>query len=129
MPRIPWTVTVNRILILVNVLVWLVLGIFIILNTHPALPVPPAMRVIMAFMSFAMAAVLIVLFILLLRGSRPAYYLMLLFFSVAALLTILDQVGVSDIVVLILNILPIFFLVLDRKWYLGVRFAEQPSDE
>jgi hypothetical protein len=125
--RRPWTITANRILILVNIFIWLGLGIIIATNRHPALPIPSAMKAIMAIMSFAMAGILTTLFILLLRGNRGAFYLLLGFFGLTSLLTIFDDVGLSDIVVLILNILPVVLLVWDRRWYLWDNNPSQTS--
>jgi predicted membrane channel-forming protein YqfA (hemolysin III family) len=81
----------------------------------------------MAIMSFAMAGILTTLFILLLRGNRGAFYLLLGFFGLTSLLTIFDDVGLSDIVVLILNILPVVLLVWDRRWYLWDNNPSQTS--
>jgi lysylphosphatidylglycerol synthetase-like protein (DUF2156 family) len=117
----PWTVTLTAVLILLNTLIWLILGIIIAVNAHPALPVPPLMKGIMATMSILMALVLLGLWIFLFRGNRIAYYLILAFFLLTATLTILDDVGVADLVVLTLNIIPVVLLILDRKWYFRPR--------
>jgi hypothetical protein len=114
----PFSVTLTSILIGVNALIWLSLGSIIVVNALPALLVPPALKWIMALLSIGMAAVLLGFFILLQKGNRAAYYLILAFFAVTSLLTIFDDVGLSDIVVLILNIIPIILLIKDRTWYL-----------
>jgi hypothetical protein len=90
-------------------------------NAHPALPVPPALKWIMALLSIGMAGILLGLFVLLRKGNRGAYYLILAFFAVTSLLTIFDDVGLSDIVVLILNIIPIVLLIQDRAWYFQIK--------
>ena len=114
----PFSVTLTSILIGLNALIWLTLGIIIVVNALPALPVPPTLKWIMALLSIGMAAVLLGFFIWLQKGNRAAYYLILAFFAVTSLLTIFDDVGLSDIVVLILNIIPIILLIKDRTWYL-----------
>ncbi|NJD59375.1 MAG: hypothetical protein C3F13_13520 [Anaerolineales bacterium] len=123
----PWTVTLTAVLILLNTLIWLILGIIIAVNAHPALPVPPLMKGIMATISILMALILLGLWIFLLRGNRIAYYLTLAFFLLTATLTILDDVGVADLVVLALNIVPVVLLILDRKWYFRPRVTTQPQ--
>jgi hypothetical protein len=129
MTRRPITVTVNFVLILVNLIIWLGLGIIIAVNAYPALSIPPILKGIMAAMSMGMAGILLILFIFLVRGSHKGFYFTLAFFGVTALLTIFDDVGVSDIVVLIMNIIPIILMILDRKWYLGERSPAEPLSE
>jgi hypothetical protein len=129
MPRRPITVTLNYVFIIVNFIIWLGLGLIIAVNAHPALSIPPVLKGIVAAMSIGMAGILLILFILLIRGSIKAYYFTLAFFGATALLTIFDDVGVSDIVVLIVNIIPIILLILDRKWYLGDRSPAEPQSE
>lgn len=117
----PLSVTITLLFMIINIVVWAVLGIVIAVDAHPALPDIPQMKGIFAFLSLAMAGILICLFIYLLRQNRTAYYLTLAFFVVTALLTIFDNVGYSDIVVLILNIVPIILLIKDRLYYLKGR--------
>lgn len=125
----PLSVTINLVLIPVNILIWLILGIIIAVNAHPALSIPPVMKGIVAGISIMMAGILLILFIFLLRGSHKAYYFILAFFGVTALLTIFDDVGVSDVIVLALNIIPIVLMVLDRRWYFRERIqAELPLE-
>jgi lysylphosphatidylglycerol synthetase-like protein (DUF2156 family) len=117
----PLTVTITLIFIALNILVWLALGIIIAVNALPGLPDLPILKGIMAFLSLAMAGILIVLFIFLLRGSRIAYYLILALLIFTALLAIFDEVGLSDLVVLIINIIPVVLLIKDRPWYLQAK--------
>jgi len=114
----PLTVNVNYAFILLNILIWLVLGVIIAFDVHPALPDIPVMKGIMAGLSLAIACILLVLFIYLYKSNKTAYYLMLAFFAVSSILTILDDVGLSDLVVLLINIIPIVLLLKDRVWYL-----------
>jgi hypothetical protein len=118
MARRPLSVTVTSIFILLNMLIWLALGVIIAAQLHPALSVPPAARGIMTFLSIALAAILLGLFIFLFRGNRAAYFLTLAFFAFTAILTIFDDVGPSDLVVLAINIIPLLLLIKDRAFYL-----------
>ena len=93
MTKRPLTVIVTSIFVLLNLLIWLALGILIATNLHPAKSLPSGTRGIMAFLSFAIAAVLLGLFIFLNKGSRTAYYLILAFFTFTAVLTFFDDVG------------------------------------
>jgi len=116
----PFSVTLTWILINLNAAIWLGLGIIIAINAHPALPVPTALRGILALLSIAMGGILVALFVILRKGSRIAYYLSVAFFVTVALLTFIDDVGLVDIFVLILNLIPIALLIKDRTWYLKV---------
>jgi hypothetical protein len=113
----PISVTLTTILIILNALIWFALGIIIAVNAHPALPAPPELKAILAVFSFIMAGILVGLFVLLKKGNRISYYLTIAFFAVVSLLTIFDDVGLSDIFVLVLNLIPIGLLIKDRKWY------------
>lgn len=116
----PLPVIVTFVFILINIVIWLALGIIIALNLHPSLPDMPVMKGIMAFLSLVMAGILFGLFIFIRKQNRIAYYLTLAFFIFNALLTIFDDVGLADLFVLVLNIIPIVLLVKDRAWYLKV---------
>ena len=117
----PLSVNICFVFILLSILIWLVLGITILVDAHPAIPDVPLMKGIMGFLSLAIDGILIGLFIFLLKRNRIAYYLTLAFFIVTSLLTIFDDVGLSDLVVLIINIVPIVLLIKDRSWYLQVK--------
>jgi lysylphosphatidylglycerol synthetase-like protein (DUF2156 family) len=123
----PRTVTLNYIFILLNALVWLVLGVIIAASLHPALPDQSLLKGIMAFMSFAGAAILLLAFILLLKRKRTGFFLALGFLLVTALLTFFDQVGWVDLLTLVIITVPIILLIKDRDWYLskGLPFTKE----
>ena len=116
----PRTVTIAYVFILANALVWLALGGIVTANIHPALPDATLLKGIMAVMSFIGAGILLVAFFLLLKRRRSGFYLAIGFLIVTTLLTFFDQVGWSDLVVLVINLVPIILLVKDRNWYLSV---------
>ena len=118
MTKRPLTVIVTSVFVLLNSLIWLALGILIATGLHPGMSVPAGTRSIMAFLSFAIVAVLLGLFIFLNKGSRTAYYLILAFFTFTAVLTFFDDVGWSDLLVLLINIIPLILLIKDRAYYL-----------
>lgn len=118
MTKRPLTVTINLVVILLNALIWLVLGIIIAVNAHPGLPDMPEMKGILAVLSIAIAGILMLLTLFLFKQINIAFYLTLIFFGIAALLTIFDDVGLADVVFVIICLIPIFLLIKDRKWYL-----------
>ena len=117
----PLSVSAALIFTLLNALVWLALGVIIAANAHPALPDVPIIKGIMAFLSFATSGILLGLFVFLGKRSRIAYFITLGLFIAISLLTIFDQFGLVDLVILIINIVPIILLIKDRAWYLQVR--------
>jgi lysylphosphatidylglycerol synthetase-like protein (DUF2156 family) len=117
----PRSVSFALIFILLNALVWLVLGIIIAANVHPALPVQPILKGFMAFLSFAIAAVLLGLFIFLKKRNRIAYWFAIGLLGLITLATFFDQLGLVDLGVLVLNIAPIILLIKDRTWYLKTK--------
>lgn len=115
----PMTVRFTLLLILLNALVWLSFGLVIALGLHPALHVELEIKVGMAILSFLAAGVLTSLVLGLCRRWKPAWYLVVAALAVSSLLTLFDDVGWVDILVLIGMLLPLVLLIIDRKWYLG----------
>jgi lysylphosphatidylglycerol synthetase-like protein (DUF2156 family) len=112
------SISVTAIFVLLNALVWLAFGVIIALDAHPALPDLPVLKGIMAFLSLAAAGILLGVLFLLGKRNRFAYFIALAFFAATALLTIFDDFGWADLVVLALNLAPIILLIKDRAWYL-----------
>jgi chromate transport protein ChrA len=118
MTKRPLTVTINLVIILISAFIWLALGIIIAANALPGLPDLPQMKGILAVLSIAVAGILLGLTFFLFKRNRTAYFLTLAFFGVTSILTIFDDVGLADIVFLLINLVPIMLLIKDRAWYL-----------
>lgn len=118
MPKKPFTVTIAFVFILFNALVWLGFTILIAGNLHPALPDLPAARWIMGILAFGCAGTLIALAVVLLRRVRPAYFLTAGLLALLVILTITDEVGLADLVYLVIAATPLILLIKDRSWYL-----------
>jgi hypothetical protein len=112
----PILLILTTIFVILNALIWLALGI-IGIYTRSAFSVPQQTNTVLAILSFAMAGVLLGFFVLMRRGNRNAYFLTVAFFVLVSLITIFDGVGLADILVLMLNLIPILLLILDRKRY------------
>ena len=112
------SVRVVFLLITLDTLLWLALGLIIAVDAHPALPVQPNIKTMMAILSLVAAGALLGLSMFLAKRNRVAYYLTLAFFLVASLLIILDEMGWIDLVVLAIQIIPIILLLKERTWYL-----------
>ena len=105
-------------LILINAAVWLSFAIIVGAGWHPSLPPGTNTRVVLALLAALAAGALVVLVVLLRKRSRAGYYLTLGALAVLAVLTVLDEVGLADLVVLGLTLGPLVLLVKDRRWYL-----------
>jgi hypothetical protein len=114
----PFTVSVVLALIAVNVLIWILFAISVAAHLHPALPSSTQVRGIMAILSFATAGILATLLALIGRPNRLAYFPTLGLLIVISILTLFDDFGMADLVVLILDITPVILLIKDRAWYL-----------
>lgn len=97
---------------------WLIFGGIIAANAHPSLATPPLLKGVMAFLSFCIAGFLVGLFFLLVKRNRIAYFLALGLLAVISVLSLFDQFGLSDLIILAINIVPIVLLIKDRDWYL-----------
>jgi len=114
----PLSVKVTLLFMLANCLTWFILAILIILNAHPALPDQPVILWMMALLSLAAACVFLILSLLIYRRNQTGYYLALAALVLTALLIFFDDVGVSDLIVLMVALIPVGLLVRDRAWYL-----------
>jgi hypothetical protein len=117
----PLSVSVSLIFILLNALFWLAFGAIIAADVHPALPTQPLPKGVMAFLSFSIAGILVGVFIFFGKHNRIAYFITLGLFIATSLLTIFDQLGLSDLLIPVINMVPIVLLIKDRAWYLEVK--------
>ena len=113
----PLSAKVTFLFLLVNCLTWLILGVLIVTNSHPALPDQPMIMGIMAAASFAAAGILFGLFLLIYRRNKIGYYLTLAALIITAFLTFFDDFGLSDLIVFIIILIPVILLIKDRIWY------------
>ncbi|MCJ7706626.1 MAG: hypothetical protein MUO38_03300 [Anaerolineales bacterium] len=119
MTRPPTSVTVTFALVLVNALVWIAFAIIVAARLHPSIPAGELVRMIMALLALTAAVVLGFLAIMLRRRSRWGYFLTVAALILLAALTIADEVGLADLVVLVIAVMPLLLLIKDRAWYLG----------
>ncbi|KAA3647191.1 MAG: hypothetical protein DWQ07_06740 [Chloroflexi bacterium] len=114
----PLPVTAIHILMLLNALIWLVLGILLATGLHPAPPESDFAQMMMAIMSIGTAAVMMGLVLFLQRRNRLAYWLTLALLAFLFIMTIVDQVGLVDVIVLVLHLVPFILLLKERGWYM-----------
>jgi hypothetical protein len=115
----PPSVTLTLGLVLLGAIIWLVFGVLLALNAHPAFPDEPFVRGWMTALSLGAGCALLFLLILLAQRRRPAYYAALGALALASVAIFLDDVGLVDLVVLAVFLMPLILLVKDRAWYTG----------
>jgi hypothetical protein len=129
MKRQPIAILISNILVLINALIWLVLGGITAFNLHPALPNQTIIKWTLAILSFIAFAILLVLFVLLIKRNKIAYFLTLGFLVASSILIVFDDIGWIDIAVLVVNIAPIILLIIYRNWYLQRRNWKSGKDD
>ena len=117
MKQSPKTVSATLILILLNAAFWFVYAIITILTNNDAATVSHVARWIFSFLALGTAAVLVVLFFLLRKRVRFAYYIALVVLALLAVLSLTDQVGWLDVFSLLLSLIPFVLLVKDNLYY------------
>jgi hypothetical protein len=113
----PVSITAALALILVESLIWMVFGIVVAIGKHPALPDNPTVQGFMAALAIGCSIALAGLVILLARGYRFAYFLAATLLGIILILTVADDLGAADLLVLLLTIAPLILLVSGRRWF------------
>jgi|WetSurMetagenome_2_1015567.scaffolds.fasta_scaffold101723_3 hypothetical protein len=129
----PRSVSITLSLILLNILIWFSFAIIVAANLHPALPTSPLFKGIMTFLAFTIAIILLILLIFLTKHNRVAYFLTVGIFVITSVVTIFDDFGWVDFIVLVIGLAPIILLAKDRAWYLmenpGFEKTQKPSTD
>ena len=108
----------TRVLVVVNALLWLVFALIIAAGFHPSYPAGSDYRLPMALAGLAGSAVLAALAWLLRKPSALAYWAAVGVLAGTALMGLFDEVGLADLAVILLTLLPLALLVKSRNWYL-----------
>jgi hypothetical protein len=117
MNKTPRLFTASLVLIGINALLWLGFAMLVISGAHPAMPDDLLVRGVMGGLALLASGALAGLCALLARRNGPAYYASLAFLLFIALLTVADEVGIWDAVVMLLTITPAILLLFPRVWY------------
>ena len=115
----PFVISLTLGLVLLTSILWAAFGGLVAAHAHPALPDSPIARLGMAIMSFAIAGMLLALWVFLSKRSRWAYWLAVVLMSGMILAAFLDEVGLADMVFLGLCALQLVLLLTEKRWFLG----------
>jgi len=72
----------------------------------------------MSILALLTSGLLIGLSFFLRRRTSVAYYIMLGMLALISLLTVTDEFGLADLVVLAISVVPFVLLIKDKAWYL-----------
>ncbi len=111
--------SITRLFILLNIIIWFGLGILIAIDSHPAIPDQSLYKAFLTAGALSLAIILSGLFYFLGKQNRNAYYLTITALIITSLLAFFDDFGWIDLIVLVINLIPVGLLIKDRKWYLG----------
>src|SRR3990172_4807174 len=128
MTRAPSTVRYTRFLILINALFWLAFGVTTAVGAHPSYKEASTLRWAMAIMALLAAGTLGALAELFHRRSRLAYWPAVALLAAFTLTALLDDLGLADVVFVVLTLLPLALLLKDRTWYLGMVIGNEQDN-
>lgn len=114
----PPTVRFALVLVYLNALIWFLFALIVALGMHPAIPSSPVVRWGVAVLASGCAVCLVGLGWLLSRRIKAAFWATVAVQVMLILATVLDEVGLADLLALVVMLLPLILLIKDRSWYL-----------
>lgn len=108
------TLFVTQLLLLVDALFWFIFSLILAAGWHPSIS---DVHWGMAALAFLTGCALLLSVFMLRRRSRVAYLLAHGLLSMISVLTLTDEVGIADLLVLVLHVAPILFLWLARRQF------------
>ncbi len=118
MTRRPVSVTITFILLLCSASFWIGFGMSIALGLHPAIPDNEILRWAMVILAIITGVALAGSVFLLARHSKIAYYFVVVLLGLIAVLSITDEVGTLDVVVLLVTLVTFLLLIINKRWFL-----------
>lgn len=110
---------ITRWLIYIDVVIWFGFCLITAFGLHSGIPEGPIFRWGMAALAFLAGLGILGTFLLASRGVRFTYYLLLTGILLIAVLSVTDEVGFYDLLVLVINLGIFILLIKDRKIYLS----------
>jgi hypothetical protein len=114
----PLVASIALAFVLLNAVSSLSFSILILLGNIPGVPDQLAVRFIMTGLAFAGSVLLFVLYFLLVKHNKFAFYLTLAAFALITILVFADEIGLADWAAFGLSVTPLVLLILGRNWFL-----------
>ena len=118
MKTLPKSVFITFILISIDGLFWLGFAVLTAAGFIPSIPAG-AMRWTMALLALGCAAFMGGIIFLLWKRKRFAFYFAAALLGGIAVLSLMDQIGLLDILSFLVNLAALVLLLKDRGWYLS----------
>jgi|GEM_PF-2435538 len=119
MERNPLGLRVLWPLLVANGILWLGFSLVVLSGRHRALPADLRVQAAMAALAALAGMALLGLSWMLRRRRRVAYYGALALLLLIAVLTVTDDFGLIDLLVLALTLAPVALIIKNRSWFLG----------
>ena len=116
----PLSVKVCLFLMLLIALLWAAFSFYVALDGHPSYSQLGLFKWIMAELTFFAALILFILWFLLRKRFKPAWYVAVMMLAATTLAGLFDDVGWIDVLVMLGSAIPLALLIKDRKWYLKI---------
>jgi hypothetical protein len=113
----PITFSIALGFILLNAISWLVFSILTGARLIPLGDNSSTLRWLLVVLAVLAAGVLFILYFLLRRQNRAAYFLSLVTFAGLFLLSFMDQIGILDLIYSVITLIPLVLLLICRGWY------------
>ena len=111
------SVNLTILFLLLNSILWVAFGLYIALGFHPAIPDNEWIKWTMVVLSMVCGILFAGSIYSLLGHNRYAFYFICVQLCAILVLTITDQVGISDLIVFIFTFATLIFLIANRKWF------------
>lgn len=123
----PASVKVLLWLILLDAILWLVVGVAYLIRYWDSSHTPLFIVIILAVLMVIGAGILLVVRCGLIRRPRIFFYLAIVLFSITAVLFFTDDFGLSDLLALLLNMLILVLLLINYRFFLKGKASPEAS--
>lgn len=121
MNRLPKSVSVTLLLIILNAVFWLVDAFVTAFGGIPSGAMSGTIQWVMTVLAFGSFVVLAGSAFFLRRRQRLAFYCGLATLATLALLSITDDFGLLDLFSLLISLIPLVLMLRERAWYLRLQ--------
>jgi hypothetical protein len=114
----PRSVSAALIVIILNAAFWLAYAFIIALGNIHSFAASGIVKWVMATLAVCSSAALAGTAIFLRRHNRFAFYFGLVLLATIAILSVTDELGLLDLLSLLISLIPFGLMIKDRAWYL-----------
>jgi len=116
--NIPTSIKVLEILLLINVALWVLFGVYGLFGAESINPDQASTIRINAVMMLVYAGIFLYIVWGINRRKKWSFYGAVIILAITIIMTIFDEVGIIDIAVLVFNIVLLGYLIKNRNYFL-----------